>query len=306
MSDPRQALVIYNPESGLPTDRGAWLGEIIDKFCKELHYSVTVRATRPRMCSEEMFDDGDTKFDLIVAAGGDGTIRLVLGALADKQSNVPVAVIPFGTGNQLARNLGAYEDNLLVDPVELALDLIVKGHTRRVDIGKMNGHPFCVGVGAGPLSDAVASPSREDKANWGMLAYVGSMVQTLATAPVELRVTADGDMFDVRASGVFVTNVGNLGIATVSETAELDDGLLDLFIITLGEFSHYLNFGFRFATAFLGGEAPYYVKKVRKVDIASLRGPLPANVDGDFLGNTPMRIEVIPAAVRIICAERNG
>lgn len=305
MKNRQQALVIYNPESGSPTDRGAWLGEIIDKFCKELHYNVTVRATRAGMSSNEMLDDGHDKFDLIVAAGGDGTIRLVLGALADKKSNIPVALIPFGTGNQLARNIGAFDDNILIDPIELCLELIVKGHSRLIDIGKMNGHPFCVGVGAGPLSDAVAAPSREDKANWGMLAYVGSMMQTLATAPVDLRVTADGDVFDVRASGLFVTNVGNLGIATVSEKAELDDALLDLFIITLGEFSDYLDFGFRFANSILGGEAPYYVRKVSKVEVNSLRSVLPANVDGDFIGTTPMKIEVIPRAVRVICAPRN-
>lgn len=300
MKKRRQALVVYNPESGPAIDRNTWLGQIVDKFCKELNFEVTVRATHHGITSREIVDNGGAGLDLVVGAGGDGTIRLVLGALADAGSDVPVAIIPFGTGNQLARNLGVYEENLLVDPVEAALEAIVRGHSRKIDIGRMNGHPFCVGVGAGPLSDAVAAPSREDKANWGIMAYVGSMVQTIATPPVELTVTADGDKFNVKASGVFVTNVGNLGIATVSESAEVDDGLLDLFIITLGELNDYVTLGFRFATSFLGGEAPYYLKKVSSVTIAS-RHPLAANVDGDFVGTTPMKVEVAPRAVRVIC-----
>ena len=303
MKNRRKALLVYNPQSGPATDRAAWLGEIVDKFCKELNFNVTVRATKPGLTASEIVEDGGAGFDLIVAAGGDGTIRLVLGALSQAKSDIPAAIIPFGTGNQLARNLGISQDNLLLDPVELALDAIVRGRTRSIDIGSMNGHPFCVGVGVGPLSDAVAAPSREDKANWGMLAYVGSMVQTIASAPVELRVTADGDTFDVKASGLFVTNVGNFGIATVSETVELDDGLLDLFIITLGEFGDYLDLGFGFANSFLGGAAPYYLKKVKSVQVSSLRATLPANVDGDFLGSTPMSIDVVPSAVKVICAE---
>ncbi|MBY0548022.1 MAG: diacylglycerol kinase family lipid kinase [Candidatus Obscuribacterales bacterium] len=301
MKKRRRALLVYNPESGAAMDRTAWLGHIVDKFCKELNYEVAVHATHHGITSQEIVDNGGHGFDLIVGAGGDGTIRLVLGALADACSEVPVAIIPFGTGNQLARNLGIYEENLLIDPVEAALEAIVRGRSRKIDIGKMNGHPFCVGVGAGPLADAVAAPSKEDKANWGIMAYVGSMVQTIATPPVELTVTADGDRFNVKASGVFVTNVGNLGIATVSEKAELDDGLLDLFIITLGELNDYVTLGFRFATSFLGGEAPYYLKKVSRVSIAS-RHPLAANVDGDFIGTTPMKVEVVPRAVRVICA----
>src|SRR6516164_1339993 len=51
--------------------------------------------------------------DLIVAAGGDGTIRLVLGAVAQMKSSVPVSIMPLGTGNQLARNLAIYEENIL-------------------------------------------------------------------------------------------------------------------------------------------------------------------------------------------------
>lgn len=301
MKKRRRALLVYNPESGAAMDRTAWLGHVVDKFCKELNYEVTIHATHLGITSQEIVDNGGHGFDLIVGAGGDGTIRLVLGALADAGSEVPVAIIPFGTGNQLARNLGIYEENLLVDPVEAALEAIVRGRSRKIDIGKMNGHPFCVGVGAGPLADAVAAPSKEDKANWGIMAYVGSMVQTIATPPVELTVTADGDRFNVKASGVFVTNVGNLGVATVSEKAELDDGLLDLFIITLGELNDYVTLGFHLTTSFLGGEEPYYLKKVSRVTIES-RHSIAANVDGDVIGTTPMKVEVVPQAVRVICA----
>src|SRR5277367_4797358 len=100
----KQALIIYNPSSVTQVGPDAWLGEIVHRICFEGGYKINAN-------------------DLIVAAGGDGTIRLVLGTLAHLKSTLPVAIMPLGTGNQLARNLSIYEDHLLVDSIDKALDI---------------------------------------------------------------------------------------------------------------------------------------------------------------------------------------
>jgi diacylglycerol kinase (ATP) len=327
--DRRKALVIYNPSAGNLRDADLCIGSIVHNLCKDDNYAVTVTTTiadmTQRQCVAMIADD----YDLIVAAGGDGTIRLVLGAVSDTVPHTPVAIIPLGTGNQLARNLNIYEENLLSDPLLDGIEVMVSGTPTPIDLGLMNGEYFCVAAGAGPLSDAVITPSRNDKSNLKMLAYVSSMIQTFASPPVVFRVHTGEDNFDVSASGIFVTNVADLGVGILSDSAELSDGLLDLCIMNPTEFSDYLQLGFRFVGAFVSGEAPYYIRKVSSVDIdvipvesrlsdlqaiahkvrTTLKGQseeppryehVQAMIDGDAFGTTPMRIQVKPNAVRVL------
>ena len=197
----------------------------------------------------------------------------------------------------------------------------------------MNGHYFAAAAGCGPLSDALITPHRRDKENWKMLAYAGSMVQTLGEPPMHFSVTADGEAFQITAAGIFIINIADLGVGMLSESASMHDGLLDLCILAPKEFTDFVNYGFHFATGsanpITGGKAPYYVRKVKKVqiDIIKKRRPLSflqkeiknlryaltgnrpaqstsgvagAMIDGDPCGSLPMVVEAIPHAVRVI------
>jgi diacylglycerol kinase (ATP) len=295
------SVLIYNPKSGSAVDRDIWLGSVIDKLCTSLQHSVTVRATTPGISASEIMDDSPSALpDLVIAAGGDGTIRHILGWVADKSTDMPVGVIPFGTGNQLARNLKILEENIFQDPIQHAVDVITTGKKKLIDLGKVNGNYFCVAVGVGPGSDAILAPSQEDKVNWGILAYVGPMLQTVASPAVPFRITADGERFDVKALAVIVSNVGDMGFARLSGDAQLDDGYLDLCIITAGEFGDYVKLGFNLATSMLLGDTPFYMRRVKDVSIESLNGPVVANVDGDAIGYTPLNISVVPKAVNVL------
>jgi diacylglycerol kinase (ATP) len=332
---PKKALIVYNPSSVTQVGPEDWLGEIVHRICYQGGYQVRVIATEPHMRHDSLSADEITSHDLIVAAGGDGTIRLVLGTLAHLKSQIPAAIMPLGTGNQLARNLGVYHDHLLTDPLDDALDIALNGVPMPIDLGLMNDEYFCVAAGAGPMSDAVIIPSRHEKATWKMLAYMSSMIQTFALPPVIFKLNVDGEAFKVTASGLFITNIADLGVGTLSESAVLDDGLLDLCVLNPRQFKDYLTLGFRFAGGFVGGKAPYYIRKVRSVDVEvhpiasrlssvqqlgqKIRGlvkrevatsPLYlkviAMIDGDPCGTTPMHVEVVPKAVNVLVAKRNG
>ncbi len=326
----REALVIYNPSSGTQVDIDHCVGAVVHNLCVHGDYQVTVRNTVKNFGHKDVTQlISAGSYDLVAAAGGDGTIRLVLGAASEACPNTPVALIPLGTGNQLARNLKLYEDTLLSDPLLESIKVMLYGIETRIDLGVMNGEYFCVAAGAGPLSDAVIGPSKQDKANLKMLAYVGSIIQRIAAPPVNFRVQTGDDDFQVSASGIFVTNVSELGVGTLSGTAELNDGLLDLCIITPAEFGDYLELGFHFSGGLLGGDAPYYIRKVKsvKVNVVPIESQLSdfqamahkvrtafrgesddpptykeviAAVDGDSSGTTPMNIEVRPSAVNVL------
>lgn len=328
-----KALLIYNPKAGSAAGPELWLGQCIHRLCTEGNYQTTVVSTRIDTTAENLLDNTPADVQLYVAAGGDGTVRMVIDALAKKNLQTDIGIVPLGTGNLLARNLSIFEESLLTDPVEKAIDIILRGQSRNIDLGILNGHYFAAAAGTGPLSDAIVTPDRRDKENWKMLAYAGSMMQTLAQPPVHFKVTADGEVFRIAASGIFVTNIADLGVGMLSESASMYDGLLDLCILSPKEFGDYLHYGFHFATGaglISGGKSPYYTKKVKCVDIevvakkrplsfiqqgwnkfkSSLtgrqEGSIPghqvlAMIDGDACGSTPIHIEVAPAKVSIMC-----
>lgn len=328
------ALVVYNPTAGSAAGADMWLGAVVHRL--NARYTVTVLPTVPDMTPSDIINAIGKPIDLIVAAGGDGTLRYVLGAVADAKSDVPVGIIPLGTGNQLARNLMVYEENLLSDPLDEAISIILDGVAMKMDLGIMNDQYFCICAGAGPLSDAILMPEQKDKVNWKMLAYASSVIQNLAMPPVMFKITLDEEKetFQVAASGLFISNIADLGLGTLSETAQLNDGLLDLCVLNPSEFGDYLHMGFRFAGGFVGGEAPYYIRKVRSltVEVVPSRAKLSrfqhlghrirsffsgnhetrppvaqqviAMIDGDAYGETPMNIRVVPHAVNVLVPRR--
>jgi diacylglycerol kinase (ATP) len=325
----RNALILYNPASGSAVDPDLWLGTLVHRLCEEGDYVVSVLPIKTNLSHRDIFASHG-HIDVLIAAGGDGTVRLALQAVAEGQSQAPVGIIPLGTGNQLARNLSIYEENILADPLDDALAIILNGQSMPIDLGLMNGNYFCVAAGVGPISDAILLPEQKDKVNWKMLAYASSMIQTFALPPIVFKISLEGESFQIAASGIFVTNVSDLGVGTLSDTAELNDGLLDLCILNPTEFQDYLELGFRFAGGFVGGKAPYYIRKVTSLDIDILpvqsrlsaiqrvgykfrsffigkditpRPVLPdvtAMIDGDACGTTPMHIEVVPHVVNVL------
>jgi diacylglycerol kinase (ATP) len=328
-----KVLIIYNPVAGSAAGPELWLGACIHRFCSTGKYIVTTLATRKETTPDNLLMTTGTAFDMIVAAGGDGTVRMVLHAVASQKLDIPVGIVPLGTGNLLARNLRIFEENLLIDPIEKAIDIILKGEPVFIDLGLMNGNYFAAAAGCGPLSDALVAPLRRDKENWKMFAYAGSMVQTLADPPMHFSVTADGEQFQVTAAGIFITNIADLGVGMLSESASMHDGLLDLCILAPREFTDFVHYGFHFAAGsanpVTGGKAPYYVRKVKRVeiDVVKKRRPLSflqkefnalkysitgkrptinrsglagAMIDGDACGHLPMIIDTIPNAVRVI------
>jgi diacylglycerol kinase family enzyme len=329
MNELKRVLIVYNPVSGGAGDPSLWLGQVVNRLCKEMPAIVNVIPTSLDMNHQDLLPHF-ANCDMVVAAGGDGTVRLVLSAMANCPSKAKVGIVPMGTANILARNLELYEENILSDPLDDAISVILNGSEKQIDLGIMNGHYFSVAAGAGPLADATIQAGRFDKANWKLLAYATSMMHKFALPPVVFGITADNDQFQLAASGIFVSNVANVGMGMLSDTAELDDGWLDMCILNPQHFRDYFRLGFHFTVGAFGGEAPYYIRKVKKVhlEVLPIRSPISsfqflsqrvrnyvsgksgnlpprmkeatAMIDGDACGTLPMDIEVVPQAVTIL------
>lgn len=168
--------------------------------------------------------------DVVVVAGGDGTVRVVCSEMAG--TGVPVGVIPVGTGNLLARNLGI--------PLSRgqALDTVLRGQDRAIDVVRIEGDklaPTRFVVMAGLGLDAAIMDGAPDalKARIGWSAYAVSAARQLRYPAVRVDISIDGaEPVRRRARTVVIGNVGSLqaGIPLLPD-AEIDDGLLDVVVI---------------------------------------------------------------------------
>lgn len=172
--------------------------------------------------------------DLVVACGGDGTVTACGAGLAG--SGTPMAVVPLGTGNLLARNLG------LPLALDQALAVGLTGRDRRLDVGNANGHPFVAMAGIGFDAMLLDSTGEPLKKRLGWVAYAVSALRHLRARPVRATLRADGGrVLRRRASGIIVGNVGALqGGLALLPGAEPDDGVLDLMVLTARGWSGWL------------------------------------------------------------------
>ncbi|MCR2826405.1 diacylglycerol/lipid kinase family protein [Microbacterium sp. zg.Y909] len=169
----------------------------------------------------------------VVAVGGDGTLRDVAAALAG--TDVPLGIVPQGTGNLLARNLG-----ITLGDIPRALGRAIDGDDSPLDIGRINLHDrgeefiFLVMAGFGIDAQMLAETDEEAKEKAGWLAYVGALGRAMAaTDVVETTVVFDADPPATEpAHTVLIGNCGTIqGGLRILPDAEPDDGLLDVVLV---------------------------------------------------------------------------
>ena len=172
--------------------------------------------------------------DLVIACGGDGTVTACAEGVAG--TGVPLAVIPLGTGNLLARNLG------VPTGLEEALEVALGGVQRSIDAGRVNGSLFVVMAGLGLDARMLDSTSEPLKKRLGWLAYALTAVRHLGDRPMKVTIRADGGRrHRFRASAVIVGNVGSLqGGVPLLPDARPDDGVLDVVVLIAGGLAGWL------------------------------------------------------------------
>lgn len=162
---------------------------------------------------------------MVVACGGDGTVRACLGPLAGTAT--ALGIVPLGTGNLLASNLN-------VDPGLRAASGAGRGPDRTIDLGWVNGEAFSVMAGSGFDALMIRDANDTIKSRFGTVAYVLSGAKNLRADLVHTKVTVDDDVwFDGRTTMVLVGNFGKIsGGLEVFPDAEPDDGRLDIAVMS--------------------------------------------------------------------------
>lgn len=237
---------------------------------------------------------------LVLAVGGDGTVRQVASALAG--TGTPMGIISLGTGNLLARNLGLPHNDL-----PASLDAAFTRGNRRVDLGFVRFDDaeemcFTVIVGMGMDAETMAGTRDELKRRVGWMAYVASGMSTLVQRGFQAGITVDGrEPVDGRSRTVLVCNCSLLpGGVNLIPTASLDDGDLDVLSLSPHGVVGWVALLNHFVTRHRHGHRLARHLISRTAVVTSGSGPILAEVDGDPIGRvTTMRTRVAPGALLV-------
>jgi diacylglycerol kinase (ATP) len=230
--------------------------------------------------------------DLVILAGGDGTMNAASDALVE--CRLPFGVLPTGTANDLARTL-----QIPTDLAEAAA-VITGGRRHAIDLGWVNGKHFFNAASVGLAAEIVRYHTHERKRRFWVFAYVLSVRDAYRTTrPFRARLRCDGRELWLRAIQITVGNGRHYGGGmTVSEDAAIDDGWLDVYWLKPGNFWRLLTLFPALRYGRLRRSKAVHVLRARVIELTTRR-PMPVNTDGELTVTTPAEFRVVPRALEV-------
>jgi YegS/Rv2252/BmrU family lipid kinase len=284
----RHVLIIHNPTSG--RRRGS-LPEVVAHLeqmgCRVTVHQTTGRGDAQAVASRTTKD----QYDRIVVAGGDGTVNEVLNGLTP--ASPPVALIPMGTANVLAAEIG-----LGSKPAEIART-IAQGEARPVSLGDVNGRKFVLMTGVGFDAFVVATVSAPIKRMLGKGAYVlASLRQFLRGSLPHFEVHVDGARYE--AASIIIANARYYGGKFVcAPEARMDSEVLHVCLFERRGRLFVAIYALALLLGVLHRMPGYRILPARQIEIRLPDGAA-IQSDGDSIGLTPARVTVMPRAAWLV------
>ncbi|RKL67241.1 diacylglycerol kinase [Salipaludibacillus neizhouensis] len=277
----KKARLIYNPSSGREQIK-KHLPYILETL-EEAGYEASAHATTGQDSAKHAAALAcERGFDLIIAAGGDGTIHEVVNGMSEQENRPVLGVLPGGTTNDFARALH------IPKSIEEATKILVNGREQTVDIGKVGSKYFINIAGAGSLTELTYEVPSRLKTMMGQVAYYVKGFEKLPRIkPTQVTIEYDGKWFEGEIMLFLVSNTNSVGgFEKLAPDAYLNDGMFDLLIVKKTNLADVV----RITSAALRGDhinddKVIYVQasriKVRSEDDMQL------NLDGEFGGSLP-------------------
>ncbi|WP_221088814.1 diacylglycerol/lipid kinase family protein [Deinococcus aquaedulcis] len=292
----QRVLVVFNPKSGSGDSQLPLFLSLLRAEGAE----VTERELKPDTPMHEYV--GDLKdFDVVVAAGGDGTVSSL--AYAARHTDIPLLAFPAGTANLIALNLELPHDAAAL------VEIMAQGHTLRLDMGEVNvkgeTSGFCMLAGAG--ADASMIRDSEDlKARYGELAYVISAMKQLNPKKTTFHLEIDGEKRDFEGIGVMVANFGMANYRLpITSAISPADGRFTVILMKAGNILRLLPNIIDSVRVKLNLGDPIFSGNLETLEARTVKvdadDPFPLQYDGELhVETTPFEARILPGAVRFL------
>ena len=279
--------VVINPASGKNEPILNVLNSVFGHYGVEWEVSTTHKYGDATEFARRAAESGD--FDLVVGYGGDGTQHEIANGVME--TDVPMGVLPGGTGNGFGNEMG------IPKTLRPAVELLCTSHNqRKIDIAQFGDGYFIQRLFTG--IEPEEQTSREDKDKYGTLAYLKRDIDRMGEIQdIPYRLTIDGEVIEVMGYKCYVVNSGKAGTGlSISAQFSVDDGYLDVFMLsrdlksTEGATDRFLNLD--------TDKAGLYYWRGQQINI-DVEPDQPVWTDGEYTGRTPVSIRVLPKALTI-------
>jgi diacylglycerol kinase (ATP) len=282
----KRARLIYNPTSGREILKRN-LPDILQKL-EVAGYEASCHATTGAGDATNAAKIAvEREYDVVIAAGGDGTIHEVVNGIAEQKFRPKLGIIPGGTTNDFARALQIPRD------IGAAVEIITKGDTIPVDIGRINDKYFINIAGGGRITELTYEVPSKLKTMLGQLAYYLKGMEMLPSIKAtDLRIEYDGKLFEGEAM-LFLVGLTNSigGFEKLAPDSSINDGLFSLLILKKINLADFI----RIATLALRGEHvndPNVIyTQANHIKVDSTEKVAQLNLDGEFGGLLPAEFE---------------
>lgn len=281
----KKVKLIYNPLAGDTSFKNK-LDAVLKIFQKNKYMVVPYRISNMNLL-DEAFYDIDEDYDLVAISGGDGTINAVIGIMAAMKLNMPIGLFPFGTANDFATHLGISKN------IEKCCDIILKGHTKKVDIGRVNNEYFINVCSAGLLAEVSYKIDTNLKNTLGIIAYYIKGIEEIPKfAPIKMRMEYDNNIIEDNFLLFLVLNGSSAGGFTkLAPNALINDGKLDVLAIKYGNISNMLGLFLKILRGDHIGDSILYHFQTDHIRISS-ENNIETDIDGERGPGLPLDIEV--------------
>jgi diacylglycerol kinase family enzyme len=275
-------LLVHNPTAGVR--RGRLVEDVVAAL--ERRGATVIRAAPGEAGANGPLSAAG--YDAVLAAGGDGTIR----ALSAAAGSLPIGIVPTGTGNVFATEIG------LPWTAPAIAEVLIGGPVVEIEGARANGAPFFLMAGAGFDGEVVRRLDTGLKRRVGKLAYGTPILRALLTKPVELEVTIDGAKHSAR--WIVIANARHYGGSFViaREAGVLKPGLQSVLFKSLGRVTNARQL-LALAAGALARDSGVEIVSCRRVTVDAAN-PVPVQIDGDPFEPTPLVVEAGGPRVHVI------
>ncbi|HEX6595206.1 MAG TPA: diacylglycerol kinase [Bacillota bacterium] len=278
----KKARIIYNPTAGRESFKRE-LPDVLNRL-EKAGYETSAHATTGEGDAKKATETAiGRRFDVIIVAGGDGTINEVVQGMAEKEYRPKLGIIPAGTTNDFARALNIPRD------VKKAVDVIVENHSKLLDIGKVNDDQYFMNIaGGGKLTELTYEVPIKLKTMLGQLAYYIKGIEMLPSIrPIQTTIQIDDTVIEEEIMLFLVANTNSVGgFEKLAPGAVLDDGYFSVIILKKTNLAEFI----RIATMALRGahlEDEHVIYKKAKEIKVTTDEKMQLNIDGEYGGLLP-------------------
>lgn len=294
-----KVLLIYNPKAGNGMFKSS-LDLIIEQFQKKHMQIVPIRADKPSFLNEVFQDVDKKRYRKVIAAGGDGTINVVVNAMLNNNVDLPLAVFPAGTANDFAY----YFD--IPNEIERMIALALEEKYTVADVGRVNDKYFINVAAMGFLVDVSQKTDPNIKNTLGVISYYLKGVSEIPNLrPIEVKISSEEYTAEEKIYFMLVMNGRSAGgFKRIAPTAEINDGLLDVMLFREMPIIDMPPLLINVMTGQHTENKNVVAFKTKRLYVESGQ-EVGTDIDGEKGAKFPLDIEVIPQRLRINTIHEN-